>query len=113
MGSRNQNVRRTDTRTILSQFIIDAADEEFSWAVSKLPEEAKMYILPISNLFSLCVSQFHKNDKCVLQHDWLDFLMDDEAAEIINDLDMKLILALESFSCDIKQTMVVLPYYPE
>ena len=93
--------------------IIDAADEEFSWAVSKLPEEAKTYILPISNLFSLCVSQFHKNDKCVLQHDWLDFLMDDEAAEIINDLDMKLILALESFSCDIKQTMVVLPYYPE
>ena len=92
--------------------LLDAADEEFSWAVSKLPEDAKAYVSPISSLFSLCVSQFHKIDKGDLTKDWLDFLMEEDAAEIIHDLDMKLILALESFSRDIKETMVVLPYYP-
>ena len=38
--------------------------------------------------------------------------MEDAAAEIIHDIDMKLILALQSFSRDVKKMMVVLPYYP-
>ena len=92
--------------------LLDAADEEFSWAVSKLPENAKDYLSPISSLFSLCVVQFHKMDEGDLTKDWLNFLMEEEAADIIHDMDMKLILALESFSRDIKDTMVVLPYYP-
>ena len=92
--------------------LLDAADEEFSWAVSKLPINAQEYLSPISSLFSLCVVQFHKMDKGSLTKDWLNFLMDEEAADIIHDLDMKLILALEQFSCDVRDTMVVLPYYP-
>eukprot|EP00536_Pseudo-nitzschia_multiseries_P014949 jgi/Psemu1/291736/fgenesh1_pg.795_\ len=92
--------------------LLNAADEEFSWAVSKLPSNAQEYLSPISSLFSLCVVQFHKMDEGDLTKDWLDFLMEEEAADIIHDLDMKLILALESFSRDIKDTMVVLPYYP-
>lgn len=92
--------------------LLDAADEEFSWAVSNLPANAQEYLSPISSLFSLCVVQFHKKDEGDLTKDWLNFLMEDEAADIIHDLDMKLILALESFSRDIKETMVVLPYYP-
>jgi len=92
--------------------LLDAADEEFSWAVSKLPTNAQEYLSPISSLFSLCVVQFHKMDQGDLTKDWLNFLMEEEAANIIHDLDMKLILALESFSRDIKDTMVVLPYYP-
>ena len=37
--------------------------------------------------------------------------MEEEAADIIHVIDMKLILALESFSRDIKEITVVLPYY--
>ena len=92
--------------------LLEAADEEFSWAVSKLPANAQEYLGPISSLFSLCVVQFHKINDGDLTKDWLHFLMDDDAADIIHDLDMKLILALESFSRDVKDTMVVLPYYP-
>ena len=92
--------------------LLDAADEEFSWAVSKLPANAQEYLSPISSLFSLCVVQFHKMDEGDLTKDWLKFLMDEEAADIIYDLDMKLILALEQFSRDVRDTMVVLPYYP-
>ena len=90
---------------------LDAADEEFSWAVSNLPENAKEYLCPLSSLFSLCVVQFHKINRGDLTKDWLDFLLEDEAINIIHDLDMKLILALESFSRDVKETMLVLPYY--
>ena len=92
--------------------LLDAADEEFSWAVSKLPSNAQEYLSPISSLFSLCVVQFHQMDEGDLTKDWLNFLMEEEAADIIHALDMKLILALEQFSRDVKDTMVVLPYYP-
>jgi hypothetical protein len=101
--------------TIAGKFwipLLDAADEEFSWAVSKLPENAKEYLSPLSSLFSLCVVQFHKINSGDLTKDWLDFLLEDEAIDIIHELDMKLILALESFSRDVKETMLVLPYYP-
>ena len=43
--------------------------------------------------------------------DWMDFLLEDEAVRIIHDIDMKLILGLESLSRDVKEMMVVLPYY--
>jgi hypothetical protein len=92
--------------------LLDAAHEEFSFAVSRLPAGAKEYLSPLSSLFSLCVVQFHKINEGDLTKDWLDFLMEDEAAKIIHDIDMKLILALESFSRDVKETMLVLPYYP-
>ncbi|KAL3902589.1 MAG: hypothetical protein SGILL_010773, partial [Bacillariaceae sp.] len=101
--------------TIAGKFwipLLDAADEELSWAVSSLPDNAKDYLSPLSSLFSLCVVQFHKINSGDLTKDWLDFLLEDEAVDIIHELDMKLILALESFSRDVKETMLVLPYYP-
>lgn len=101
--------------TIAGKFwipLLDAADEEFSWAVSQLPDNAKEYLSPLSSLFSLCVVQFHKINSGDLTKDWLDFLLEDETIDIIHDIDMKLILALESFSRDVKETMLVLPYYP-
>ena len=91
--------------------VLDAADEEFSWMVSHLPQNTKEIISPIANLFSLCVSQFHRIAEGDLTQDWMDFLLQDEAARIIHDIDMKLILALESLSRDVKEMMVVLPYY--
>jgi hypothetical protein len=92
--------------------LLDAADAEFSFMVSKMPSSAQEYMVPISSLFSLCVVQFHRINGGDLTKDWLDFLLDDEAVNIIHEIDMKLILALEAFSRDVKEMMVVLPYYP-
>ena len=93
--------------------LLDAADEEFSWVASRMPENTKDFMSPLSSLFSLCVAQFHKiyatGD---LSRDWLDFMLEDDAVRIIHDIDMKLILALESFSRDVKEMFLVLPYYP-
>lgn len=101
--------------TIAGKFwmpLLDAADAEFSWVVSRMPENAKDYMGPLSSLFSLCIVQFHKISEGDLTKDWLDFLLEEEAVSFIHDIDMKSILALESFSRDIKEMMVVLPYYP-
>jgi hypothetical protein len=92
--------------------LLDAADAEFSFLVSKMPDAAKEYMVPLSSLFSLCVLQFHKISEGDLTKDWLDFLLEEEAVNIIHDIDVKLILALEAFSGDVKEMMVVLPYYP-
>jgi hypothetical protein len=92
--------------------LLDAADEEFAWVVAQLPENSKEFMCPLSNLFSLCVAQFHKINAGDLSKDWLDFLLEDDAVRIIYDIDMKLILALEQFSRDIREMMEVLPYYP-
>ena len=92
--------------------MLDAADEEFSWAVSTMPDNVKDVMVPLSKLFSLCVAQFHRIGSGDLTADWLNFLMQDDAVKLIHELDEKLILDLESFCKDIKQVMVVLPYYP-
>jgi hypothetical protein len=60
----------------------------------------------------LCIAQFHKLGAGDLTADWLKFLMEDKAVELINEIDMKLILAVEAACKDIKKVMVVLPYYP-
>eukprot|EP00977_Amphora_coffeiformis_P027489 scaffold34615_cov180-Amphora_coffeaeformis.AAC.11 len=91
--------------------VLDAADEEFSWMVSHLPQNTKDIMGPIASLFSLCVAQFHHIADGDLTKDWMDFLLQDDAVRIIHDIDMKLILALESLSRDVKEMMVVLPYY--
>lgn len=92
--------------------LLDAADEEFSWLVSHMPDNSKEFMCPLSSLFSLCVAQFHKIGAGDLSKDWLDFLLEDDAVRIIQDLNMKLILALESFSRDLREMIEVLPYYP-
>jgi hypothetical protein len=91
--------------------VLDAADEEFSWVVSQLPENTKELISPLANLFSLCVAEFHGIETGDSSADWMDFLLADEAVQIIHNIDMKLILALEAFSRDVREMMLVLPYY--
>jgi hypothetical protein len=91
--------------------ILDAANEELNWAVLSMPENARDLMVPLSNLFSLCVAQFHKLGAGDLTADWLNFLMEDKAVELINEIDMKLILAVEAACKDVKKVMVVLPYY--
>ena len=92
--------------------ILDAANDELHWAVSNMPENVRELMFPISQLFSLCVSQFHKLGDGDLTADWLNFLMKDEAVELINEIDVKLILSVQALCKDIKEVMVVLPYYP-
>ena len=77
-----------------------------------MPENAQDLLIPLSSLFSLCVVQFHKIGEGDLTTHWLDFLMEEEAVAIIHDIDLKLILMLESFARDVNEMMVVLPYYP-
>lgn len=91
--------------------LLNAADEEFAWLVSALPEKSKRIILPLSKLFSLCVAQFHKMNAGDLSGDWLAFLLEEDSVRIVHDIDMRLILALESFSRDVREMMTVLPYY--
>ncbi len=91
--------------------LLDAADEELSWFVSTLPDNSKGIMLPVSRLFSLCVAQFHKINDGDLSKDWLAFLLEEESVQIIQEIDMLLILGLESFSRDIREMMTVLPYY--
>lgn len=91
--------------------LLDAADEEFSWLISQLPESSKEFLDPLASLFSLGVIQFHRINAGDLSKDWLAFLLDDDASLIVQDLDMKVLIALESFSRDIREMMVMLPYY--
>jgi hypothetical protein len=93
--------------------VLDAADEEFTWAVSRTPESTRDYVVPISKLFSLGVARFHQmyqSDEHI-SNDWLDFLKEDEAIQIIQDLDAALMLSLENLCKDVKDMMQVLPYY--
>lgn len=93
--------------------VLDAADEEFTWAVSRSPKESQEFIGPISKLFSLGVARFHQihvSDSKV-SADWLEFLMEDEAIKIIQQLDGALMLFLTNFCYDMKEMMYILPYY--
>lgn len=93
--------------------ILDAADYEFSQAVSSMPKETKDFIEPISNLFSLGVAQKHRlRNADISAVKWLDFLMHDDAIKIIQELDQKLMMALDLFCKDVKNIMSIMPYYP-
>ncbi|KAL7550468.1 hypothetical protein ACHAWF_013694, partial [Thalassiosira exigua] len=94
----------------LWETVLDAIDEELTFATSEIPEQTKYFIEPLVKLFSLGVSQFHFIQSGGSTADWLDFLMEDEAVEIIQDLDMKFIDSLENLCSDIKQVVQVLPY---
>jgi hypothetical protein len=94
------------------QPLLDAADAELTWIVSGMPESTKEYMSPLSKLFSLCVAEFHNISVGDLPKHWLDFLMEEEAVSLIHDIDIQLIRSLESFSRDVKEMLVVLPYYP-
>jgi hypothetical protein len=76
-----------------------------------MPESSKDFMCPLASLFSLCVAQFHRIGNGDLWTDWLDFLLHNDAVRIIQDLDMKLVLVLESLARDIREMMVILPYY--
>ncbi len=93
--------------------VLDAADEEFTWAVSRTPAATRDYVVPISKLFSLGVARFHQLYKAEenVSSDWLDFLKEEEAVKIIQELDGALMLSLKNLCKDVKDMMQVLPYY--
>mmetsp|Transcript_741 Transcript_741/g.870 ORF Transcript_741/g.870 Transcript_741/m.870 type:complete len:1995 (-) Transcript_741:61-6045(-) len=93
--------------------VLDAADEEFSWAVSRTPSTTRCYVAPFSKLFSLGVSRFHQLHKSDvnISVDWLDFLKEEEAVKIIQDLDSLLMLSVRNLCNDMREMMQVLPYY--
>lgn len=92
--------------------LLDAADAEFTWNVSRMTGKTQDLLLPVSKLFTMYVAQCHKIADGDLTVDWLDFLMEDEGVKLIREIDMKLITLVEAFCRDVKEFMVVLPYYP-
>jgi len=94
----------------LWETVLDAIDEELTFATSEIPEQTKYFIEPFVKLFSLGVAQFHSIQRGTCSADWLEFLMEDEAVSIIQELDFKLIESLEAICTDIKQVVQVLPY---
>ncbi|KAL7542915.1 hypothetical protein ACHAXR_012357 [Thalassiosira sp. AJA248-18] len=94
----------------LWETVLDAIDEELTFATSEIPDQTKYFIEPIVKLFSLGVSQFHSIQSGGSTADWLEFLMEDDSVEIIQELDYKLIDSLEALCNDIKQVVQVLPY---
>lgn len=57
------------------------------------------------------MAQFHKIYAGHTSSDWLDFLFEEDAVRIIHDIDLKLIIAVESFSKEVKAMVSVVPYY--
>lgn len=91
--------------------LLDAADEEFSWAVGAMPPNTKEFIEPIAKLFSLGVANFRELKPSEIAGDWLNFLTVEPAVTLIHELDMKLVLCTEGFCKDVKETVNILPYY--
>ena len=94
----------------LWETVLDAIDEELTFAASEIPEQTKYFLEPCVKLFSLGVANFHNVQSGGSTADWLDFLLEDEAVTIIQEVDFKLIHSLEALCNDIKQVFQVLPY---
>ncbi len=90
--------------------MLDALDEEATFAMAEIQEQTKYFVAPLVKLFSLGVSHFHIRQSGGSTADWLDFLMEDEAVKIIQELEFKLIDSLEALCNDMKQVVQVLPY---
>jgi hypothetical protein len=94
----------------LWETVLDAVDEELSFATSDFPEQTQDFIKPFVKLFSLGVSQFHDIQSGAISAEWLDFLLEDESVVIIQELDRRLIDSLDSFCRDVKTIFEVMPY---
>jgi hypothetical protein len=94
----------------LWETVLDAIDEELTFVTSELPDQTKYFIDPFIKLFPLGVAKFHSIQSGDSNADWLDFLMEEDAVKIIQDLDMKIIDCLDSFCKDVKQLFEVMPY---
>jgi hypothetical protein len=94
----------------LWETVLDAIDEELTFATSEIPEQTKYFLEPCVKLFSLGVANFHNVQSGSSTADWLDFLLEDEAVTIIQEVDFKLIHSLEALCNDVKQVFQVLPY---
>jgi hypothetical protein len=92
--------------------VLDAADEEFSWATSMSPAQTQDYIVPLAKLFSLGVARFHEIQRAdsKVSLDWIDFLVEEDAIQIIQELDAALLMFLKNFCDDMKNMLNILPY---
>lgn len=94
----------------LWETVLDAVDEELTFATAEFPEQTQDFLKPFVKLFSLGVSQFHGIRSGALSAEWLDFLLEDESVEIIQELDGRLIDFLDSLCRDVKTIFEVMPY---
>ena len=94
----------------LWETVLDAVDEELSFATAEFPEHTQDFLKPFVKLFSLGVSQFHSIQDGAVSGEWLDFLLEDDSVKIIQELDGRLIDFLDSLCRDVKTLFEVMPY---
>jgi len=76
---------------------LDAADDEISWAVTRMPDNTKEFVVPLAKLFSLGVSSFRELKNAELATNWMNFLTEEPARSLIHELDMKVRHTLSLF----------------
>lgn len=94
----------------LWETVLDAVDEELSFATAEFPEQTQDFLKPFVKLFSLGVSQFHRIQSGAVSGEWLDFLLEDESVKLIQELDGRFIDFLDSLCRDVKTIFEVMPY---
>ena len=91
--------------------ILETAHAEFTWSVSRMSDNQFRYFgKQACKIFALGILHF-KTLRSGDPGDWMDFLMEENAAQIIQEIDRKVVSMIESFCNDVKATMEILPYY--
>jgi len=93
--------------------LAETAHNEFTWFVSRFPDNhlrelgtqlAQLFGLGILHMRSIFSGRADAAD-------WLDFLMEANAIQIIQEMDQKIVSVVEEVCNDIKSTLDVMPYY--
>jgi hypothetical protein len=91
----------------------ETAHNEFTWFVSRMSDThfrvmgthfAKLFGLGILHMKSIFSGRTDAAD-------WLDFLMEENAIQIIQEMDQKIVSVVEEVCKDIKSAMNIMPYY--
>ena len=81
------------------------------WFVSRMQDNKIRYFAQqICKIFGLGIIHFEQL-KAGDPGDWMDFLMEEKAVKIIQEIDQKIFSMVEKFCLDVKATIEVLPYY--
>ncbi len=91
--------------------MLETAHAELAWIVSQMPDNRLRYFAQqVCKIFGLGIIHF-ETIKSGEPGDWMDFLMEEKAVELIQDIDREIFSMVENFCNDIKATFEVLPYY--
>lgn len=91
--------------------LLETAYAELMWFVSRMQDNKIRYFAQqICKILGLGIIHFEQL-KAGDPGDWMDFLMEEKAVKIIQEIDQKIFSMVEKFCLDVKATIEVLPYY--